>query len=479
MSAPLYDFLKSYRNEKPFPFHMPGHLMGKGLSDILKQAGTLDITEIPGSDNLHAPEGVIREAQDLAAGFFGAKKTYFLVNGSTVGIHAMIHAACKPGGRILIGRDCHRSVLNAIALLDVEPVFVMPLYDTDLKMPTGYRAEDIASLLDHYPDISAVLLTRPNYYGFASPLAEIADLVHKKRIPLLIDEAHGAHFIFHDKLPKTALDMGADLCVQSLHKTLPAMTQTALLHVGKKSLIDADKVFTYLSMLQTTSPSYVLMASIDFMRETMEREGRVLYSSLYDRLSRFYERLSHLPGIHRVCVPAGDNPLEPHGNGPCCDFTRLVLSFDGISGFEAEAFLRTRKNIVVEMADLYHIVLIVTPYHTDEDLSALLEGLMALVQSSQAHRGVRVCQKPPMALPQKQMGVRAALFGKHRELSLKEAAGHISGSAIVPYPPGIPLVYPGEVISSELAAYVTEILHAGGTVYGIMGDKIKIVDDIK
>lgn len=479
MSAPLYDYLNNYRNKKPFPFHMPGHLLGKGLSDILKQAGTLDITEIPGADNLHAPEGVIKEAQALAAGLFGAKKTYFLVNGSTVGIHAMINAACKPGGRILVGRDCHRSVLNALALIDAEPVFVMPCFDDNSRISTGYRAEDIASLLDKNPDISAVLLTRPNYYGFASPLAEIADLVHKRGIPLLIDEAHGAHFTFSDRLPQTALELGADLCVQSLHKTLPAMTQTALLHVGKSSLIDADRVFTHLSMLQTTSPSYVLMASIDSMRENMEREGRTLYSSLFERLTRFFEQLSLIPGIHRVDESIKGNRLRSRRDTTQYDDTRLVLSFDTLSGYEAEAFLRNRKSIVVEMADLYHIVLIVTPYHTNDDLDALLEGLMDLVQSAQEHQSIKIYHAPPMALPYKQLRLREAMYAGHREVNLKEAVGLISGSAIVPYPPGIPLVYPGEVVSPELVAYVSEILHAGGMVYGIMGDKIKIVDDIK
>ena len=466
--SPIYNMITNYGKSMPLPFHMPGHLMGRGLPDLLKNAGMLDITEIPGADCLHNPEGVIAEAQILAARLFGAERTFFLVNGSTIGIHAMMRSVVKPGGKILIGRDSHRSVLNAAALLGANPYFIMPEYDEKEHLALGYDVESIKKALSENPDIQAVLLSRPNYFGIATRLEAISEIVHSYGIPLLIDEAHGAHFSFEQSFPVPALKSGADVCVQSLHKTLPALTQTALLHISKNSLVDPDTLFEQLSMLQTTSPSYILLASIDIAREVMEEEGEALYASLKKRIETFYLKLGRIPGVRRAAVSKKYYDT---------DFTRIVLSFEesGLSGFDAERILRESSLIYPEMADSHHVVLIATPYHTEKDFLTLLEGIKLVIKKGNHSDIKRITEPIIYSLPEKRLSLCEAINRGKKLIMLSEAEGQTAGAAITPFPPGIPLVYPGEVISRELIRYATEILDSGGKVHGIMDYKVRVI----
>lgn len=469
MSTPLFNMLMRYSEIGPVPFHMPGHLMGRGLTDMLKTAGMLDITEIPGSDCLNNPDGVIEEAQNLASRLFDAGRTFFLVNGSTIGIHAMMRSVVKPGGKILAGRDSHRSVLNAAALLGADPIFIMPEYDEKEHLTLGYSVESVKKALLEHSDIEAVLLTRPNYYGIATRLDPIVEIVHSCGIPLLIDEAHGAHFSFEPSFPKPSLESGVDACVQSLHKTLPALTQTALLHISKNSLIDPVILSEQIFMLQTTSPSYILMASIDIAREVMEKEGETLYASLKKEIESFDHELEKIPGVKREAVSYKDYDT---------DFTRIVLSFEnsGLSGFEAEKILRESSRIYPEMADSHHVVLIATPYHTERDFTALIEGIRKTAKrvSSQG-AGRKLSEATTFLLPEKRLGLCEALRRERETITLGKAEGKTAGTAITPYPPGIPLVYPGEIISKELIRYATEILDSGGKVHGIMDYRVQVI----
>lgn len=469
MNTPIYNMLLTYAGGHPIPFHMPGHVMGRGLAGFLKSAGQLDITEIPGSDSLHDPDGVIKEAQVLAARAFGAKNTCFSVNGSTAGIHAMVRAAVKPGGKIIINRDAHTSVINVISLLGAEPVPILPGYDEENHIPLGCRPSDIEKALSENPDVQAVLLTRPNYYGVAADLKEIAKISRAYGIPLLVDEAHGAHFTFSELFPEPALRLGADACVQSLHKTLPAMTQTALVHEGPSSQLGEGRLFRFMSMIQTTSPSYVLMASIDIARELMEKRGRELYDALHKRIHDFDRELSKIDGVRRVIPAAG---------GIVTDFSRIVLSFDdcGLTGFEAERMLRD-YGIVAEMADCCHIVLIATPFHDDGDFEILLKTIRDVSKRGNGRKNERLSfVRVPRKLPEKAMNPGDAAMLPSEYVPLEKAAGRISASAVTPYPPGVPLVYPGEVISAELVSYLEEIQSAGGRVHGIMNGKVRVTD---
>ncbi|NLX63624.1 MAG: aminotransferase class I/II-fold pyridoxal phosphate-dependent enzyme [Clostridiaceae bacterium] len=467
-NTPIYKMLKEYYEKGFLPFHMPGHILGRGLCEELKLAGSLDITEVPGSDCLHEPRGVIKEAQERAALCFGADYSLFLVNGSTSGIHAMIQAAVKPGGKLILGRDCHISALNALAQINGKPVFVLPDVDEKHQIPLGVTADSLEIVLKENPDAQAVLITRPGYYGTATQLRNISKLAKAYNMPLLVDEAHGAHFRFHEDLPEPAITQGADLCVQSLHKTLPTLTQTAILHGNSKSLIDRRIIERTVSMVQTTSPSYLLMASIDIARSIMENKGRELYEKLKHNISDFLIKLDKNTCIKRIKCDNENFEI---------DFSRIVLSFKslGISGFEVEEILRSRFGIVAEMADLNHIVLIATPFHNSMDFDKLL---MALKLISDEYRTVKAKAKLPrwpQQLPERIVPLREALFENVEEIPFINALDRVSGVFITPYPPGIPLVAPGEIINKEVIDYVDILLRENCPVHGIHDQKIKVL----
>lgn len=430
----------------------------------------MDITEIHGADCLHAPEGVIDEAQKLAASLYGSEKTYFLVNGSTSGLHAMLHAVVKPGAKVLVGRDCHISALNALTLLDAEPVFVMPDWDEDHRLPLGISLKTIEAALKQHPSIQAALFTRPSYYGIAFDLDEISDFLEQRQVPLIIDEAHGAHFKFHPLFPKPALDFHIEACVQSLHKTLPALTQTAYLHVGQHSATELQRYDQAVSMLLTTSPSYVLMASMDIAREIMEKQGKALYDKLFEILNVFDDGMEKIRGIRRVKIDR---------KGVSNDFSRLVLSFEGLglTGFEAEKILREQYNITPEMADLWHIVLIATPFHSKDDFNRLLKALEHMAcqygaGQSASHNMPRLPM--PYRIPERILSLKEAWLAHKVVVPLMEAAGRVCGKSVVPYPPGIPVLNPGERITPELVLYVQEILSMGCPVHGIIDQGIQV-----
>jgi len=467
-NTPVYKMLKEYYEKGPLPFHMPGHILGRGLYEELKFAGSLDITEIPGSDCLYEPRGVIKEAQDRAAACFGSDYSLFLVNGSTSGIHAMILAAVKPEGKLILGRDSHISALNALSQINGKPVFVLPEVDEENQIPLGVTAERLEKVLKENPDAQAILITRPGYYGTATQLSSISKLAKAYKMPLLVDEAHGAHFRFNEDFPKPAITQGADLCVQSLHKTLPALTQTAILHGSSKGLIDKRIIERTVSMVQTTSPSYLLMASIDMARSIMENKGQDLYENLKHNISEFLIKLDKNACVQRINLNNGS--FES-------DFSRIVLSFKsaGISGFDAEDILRTRFGIVAEMADLNNVVLIATPFHNSLDFDKLLMALKIISDEFSTGKAKAKLPNWPQQLPVRVVSLREALFETVEEIPFKNAAGRVSGVFITPYPPGIPLVVPGEIIDKEVIDYVDILLRENCPVHGIHDQKIKVL----
>ena len=283
---PIYDMLQEYIKKEPTMFHMPGHKMGSKVSHYYNDIIKWDVTEIPETDNLHNPNGAILEAQKMAAYAFGADYTFFLVNGSTCGIHAAIMSVCKKGDKIIVGRDCHKSVLNILTYLEAKVCFVNPEYNDEFGILGGYSLENIQKAVDKNTDSVAVLITSPNYYGICSDIEKIANIVHQSNKILIVDEAHGAHLNFCDRLPKSAVTSGADLVVQSAHKTLPALTQTAYLHLNGDR-VSKRKLQRILSTIQTSSPSFVLMASLDIARHIMQSEGQSRLNDILDVIDQF------------------------------------------------------------------------------------------------------------------------------------------------------------------------------------------------
>ena len=301
--TPVYNALKSYAASGALPFHMPGHKLGSGIPDrFLSEIEKLDLTELPDTDDLHRPEGILKEAQELAASAFGAVKSWFVVNGSTAALHAAIAAVCKPGQRLITGRDSHGSVVGGMLITGVSPFYILPGYSDEFCLSTGIVPDEVEQALAAVPDAPAVLITRPNYYGVCCDIRKIADIVHAHGRVLIVDEAHGAHLAFNERLPVSALEAGADICVQSAHKTLPAFTQGAYLHIGSDR-VDPDRIGYFLDIYQTTSPSYIIMAFLDIAREIMQRHGKQMLDRLLDSIQANRGRLDGAPRLLEVRRP--------------------------------------------------------------------------------------------------------------------------------------------------------------------------------
>ena len=279
----LIERLKKYRKSDMYPFHMPGHKRAKGIKLSFPDPFSVDITEIDGFDNLHHAEGILKDSMEWASCLYGSDRTWYLVNGSTCGLLSAISAAVSHGGKILVSRNCHKAVYHGIYLNHLEAVYVYPQPVPGLGIQGGILPEDVEKALKEEPDIQAVLMVSPTYDGIVSDVKAIADVAHKAGIPLIVDEAHGAHFAYGDAFPKSALELGADAVIQSVHKTLPSLTQTALLHVKNNRpdggcYLDIKKIERYLQIYQSSSPSYVLMASIEnsiFLMDQYRKEGKV------------------------------------------------------------------------------------------------------------------------------------------------------------------------------------------------------------
>jgi arginine decarboxylase len=312
-NTPLLTALQECSIQPDAPFYTPGHKRGQGihppLSALLGTAAfRADLPELPELDNLFAPEGVIRDAQDLAAKVFGADRTWFLVNGSTCGIEAAVLATCNPGDKIILPRNSHQSAIAALILSGAVPIFVQPEYDPDWEIAHSIPSSDVAAALERHPDTKAVMMVYPTYYGVCGDVEAIAQLAHHYQIPLIVDEAHGAHFAFHSELPIPALAAGADVSIQSIHKVLGAMTQASMLHL-RSHYVNPDRVNRALQLVQSTSPSYLLLASLDAARQQVALQGKKLMTRTLELADIARTRLSQIPGLSVLpTTAAGQTP---------------------------------------------------------------------------------------------------------------------------------------------------------------------------
>jgi lysine decarboxylase len=460
MNTPIYNTIKKYLNLNPVPFHTPGHKLGKGIPrDILSYLPFLDITELPGTDNLHYPTGILKKAQILASEAFGSEHTFFLVNGSTSGIHAMIMTICKVGDELIVTRDCHKSVIAGMMLAGVKPVYLKPEFNWEYGITTIITPYEVERALINNPKAVGILITRPNYYGVCSDIEEIAKIVHKYGKILAVDEAHGAHLKFGEGLPVCAMDSGADICVQSAHKTLPALTQGSYLHV-KSEKIDLEKLRMILSMLQTSSPSYIIMAMLDVARDIMDRHGKVLFPELLEHIERLrhHTEKGNFPWLSRSDIPDGDK-----------DPTRIVINVGklGLTGYEASKILREKYNIFVEMSDMGNIVFIITLADKEDSFYSLHKGLSGLFNHQIKNKIFPRLPAKDINIPIQAMDLTDVFQAKGEKTSLDKAEGRISKDIITPYPPGIPLICPGELITRDIIEYTYELILNGGCVNGV------------
>jgi arginine decarboxylase len=479
--TPLLDALKACIAHAHAPFYTPGHKRGEGISQPLadlfgKAVFCADLTELANLDNLFAPQGVIQKAQQLAAEAFGASQTWFLVNGSTCGVEAAILATCGTGDKIILPRNVHSSAIAGLILSGAIPIFLNPEYDPVLDIAHSITPEAVQAALQQHPDVKAVLIVYPTYYGVCGNLRAIAQITHQYNIPLLVDEAHGAHFTFHGELPTSALAAGADLTVQSIHKVLSAMTQASMLHVqGHK--IDIDRVNKALQLVQSTSPSYVLLASLDAARQQMALSGTALMSRTLQLADTASKRISQIPKL---------SVLEMSSSGfVALDRTRLTVTVSGLglTGFEAEEILDEKLGVTAEFSSLRNLTFIISLGNTQTDIDQLVQSFTTLAQ---AYRQTNLTIKSPILHNlfsnfeySGQISPREAFFAVSETLPLEQTSDRICAEIVCPYPPGIPVLMPGEVITKECITYLLQIQVMGGFISGCADSNCKTLKVVK
>lgn len=463
-SAPLLNALQQLKSRYDAPFYVPGHKRGQGIHPNLKAllGDTVfrsDVPELPQLDNLFAPEGVIRDAQALAAETFGAERTCFLANGSTSGVEAMVLATCRPGDKLILPRNVHQSAIAALILSGAMPIFLTPKVDPQLGVAHGVAVEQVAAALNAHPDAKAVLLVSPTYYGVCSDVAAIAHLVHQHDIPLLVDEAHGAHLAFHPDLPTGALESGADLVVQSTHKVLSSLTQSAMLH-GQGSRISPARVQAALTLVQSTSPSFLLLASLDAARQQMAESGFTLMAQTLKRAEEARDRLTQIPHLALL-----DRPTDPRPGFADLDPTRLTIDVRhlGCSGFEIDEQLDEAWQVVCELPGLHSLTFVLTLGNTDADIDRLVKGFEAIAAhaSPDGTKPFPEYATPSYALQTCEILPRTAFFADTEDVPRAVAVDRIAAELVCPYPPGIPTLFPGERITGEASETLQTLRQAG------------------
>lgn len=479
--VPILEALQAYRGVTRF--HMPGHRGGVGADPLAvsllgQNAFANDVTGVPGLDDLHEPHGCIMEAESLAADAFGADLTYFTVNGTSSAIHTMALATLNEGDTLIIPRNIHKSVLSAIILAGAKPVFVMPSYDKFLGFALGVDAESVEECIRENPDAKAALLVNPTYYGTSVDLAPIASALHQNNMALLVDEAHGPHFRFHPLLPIPALESGADAVAQGAHKIIGAFTQASYLHV-KGTLIDRAKLKAVFQYLTTTSPSYLLLASLDLARRQIALHGRELLDYALTLAAFLRDSVNEIPGLYAFGAESLGKP-----GADWLDPTKVTITVRelGITGFQAESYLRSKFGVQVELSDLYNILIIASFGNTAVDIAKLLDGLKALtaaVSAGEVPKALLSAQHnvPEMPnVPELALLPRKAVEKPWERVSLSESVGRVSAEVVTCYPPGIPLLFPGEVITKDSVSYLEIVKRLA---FGISGPEDRTLGTLR
>ncbi|WBF57079.1 aminotransferase class I/II-fold pyridoxal phosphate-dependent enzyme [Lysinibacillus sp. JK80] len=456
---PIIEGLERFRQQQNISFHVPGHKHGElsHLPQAFKDVMRYDVTELSGLDDLHYPEEMILEAENLLADTYGATKSFFLVGGSTVGNLAMIYATCNKDDTIIVQRNAHKSIFHAIELVGAKPIFVSPLWDERTMSATHVAYRDLKEAVENYSEAKAVVLTYPTYYGMTSnDIQQQIAYCHEKGIPVLVDEAHGAHFNACTLFQPSALTLGADVVVQSAHKTLPAMTMASFMHV-KSALIEADKIHHYLRMLQSSSPSYLLLASLDdaryYVQTYMESDG----AYIIEKKNQWVDALRAIGSLEVIEV---DDPLK------------VLLRVNGYSGFQLQEALEA-KHVYGELADANQVLFVLPllkqghTYPFAEIRVRIKEAVTTLLNTAKTD-SITASQTAyhfvPITEPIYTFNEVASL--KKEWLPYMRTMGRISANMIIPYPPGIPLLVPGERITVAKLSQLEELLAAGATFQG-------------
>lgn len=451
--------LQQLNESDEYPLHMPGHKRSVGCG-FLDDVYGIDITEIIGYDNLYEADGMLKDAMERAARVYGAEETFFLVNGSTVGILSAITGVAKRGERILVARNCHKAIFHGIELRDLQAVYLHPRYLPEWDIAGGIDPQEVEAKLAQHPDIKAIVITSPTYEGIVSDVEAIAKIAHAHNIPLIVDEAHGAHLPFDRRFPKSALAGDADIVIQSMHKTLPSFTQTALIHM-KKGYADTARIKEYIGYYQTSSPSYLFMAGMDECIATLEKEGSHLWDAFFEMREDFLKKMAILQNIRIL-----------RDNDPC----KLVISVKGtsMSGNELQKILLEKYHIQLEMAAETYVLGIITMCDTKEGFDRLAEALLEMdgsIDSEDAINSPYGWDECEEVIVYSLAEVREKCT---KEILIEMAEGCVCADYVNLYPPGIPLLLPGERIRREHIALINLYLEKDMHVQGVTDNRILV-----
>ncbi|MDD4565754.1 MAG: aminotransferase class V-fold PLP-dependent enzyme [Eubacteriales bacterium] len=462
ISTSIYDFITNYLEKDTVSFHMPGHKGSKfyqrfGYHDFLDRIMEFDITEIPGADNLFQAESVIKGVQEQYAKLYGCKRSYIVINGTSGGNIAAILASVNKGKQLLMARNNHKSVFNALSLGGIRPVYVYPEMIEEYGLSGSISPLEIERLIIENPDVQAIMLTSPNYYGVCSDIETIADIAHKYKKVLIIDEAHGAHLHFSEFLPPSAIRSGADIVINSTHKTLGSFTQSAALHYNSE-LVDPYVLEDKLQCIQSTSPSYVLMTSMEITAKILEQHGQLLMNEWLNNLNTFFDRIKGISGLRTTGKMEG------------LDWTKINLTMGelGITGSALDNILIDDYNIYTELFTGDWVMALSGIGNTKDDFDRLADALEDISRKAIAS-GTKIqrTEKKGAALTPPRQAVLFEIPVKLKRVKLEDSEGMICGKSIIPYPPGIPLISPGERIDADAIAYIKTLRELGERVIGI------------
>ena len=481
----LYAALSEYGDSDYYPYHMPGHKRSKSAGEMARYFG-IDITEIDGFDDLHHAKGILRDAEERANLLYGAEETFYLVNGSTCGVLASIMTATERGSELIIARNCHKSVYHAAILQELTLHYYYPPLLEEYGICDGVAADGITRLLEEHPSCQAVVVTSPTYEGVVSDIQVVADAVHERGKILIVDEAHGAHFGLDDTMPRGAIAGGADLVIHSLHKTLPAMTQTALLHV-RGDRVDRRKLREYLRMLQTSSPSYMMMASMDACVRYVEAHGAERFAFMRRQYELFCKKTK---ACRHICIGKMTEMSQKNCFLTDWDIGKLVISVrhTSMSGRQLYDVLREEFHLQPEMAASDYVLAIMTIADTEVGWQRLADALLQIDGRIEEEKMIDTVKDECIAAKETEISATALLpaevgmtpacaFHKNREeVSLAESEGRVAADFVNLYPPGVPILVPGEVMSKEILMQLGEHLRAGLQVQGVTPEgKVSVV----
>lgn len=475
-ATPIYDALLGYIGNKIVSFDVPGHKQGKGHKALVDAFGqkciSMDLNSSKPLDNLTHPTGVIREAEVLAAEAFGAKGAFFITNGTTAAVQNMIFSCCGRGDRIILPRNVHKSVINALVICGAVPVYINPGTDPELGISLGMSLGDVKRAVSKYPDAKAVLVNNPTYYGICSNVSEIVRSAHEAGMLALVDEAHGTHLYFGEGLPLSAMAAGADMSAVSIHKTGGSLTQSSMLLVGAG--VDAEAVRQTINLTQTTSGSYLLMASLDIARKNLFLNGKEIFARVSSLAEYAREEINKIPGFRAFA-------RELINEDTVYDFDVTKLSIHtramGLAGIEVYDILRDEFGIQIEFGDIGNILAIISVGDRELEIERLLGALSEIK---------RRFSKEPMNMlsheyiePQPAMTPQRAFYAGKKSVPLNESIGGISAELVMAYPPGIPILAPGEIITAEIIKYITYAKEKGCVMTGTKDMEMKNIEIVE